>query len=98
MTKAVFTHTSMRTTVIIAVLGLEAQGKLYTLKTFNSFSTMPAELFNISCQTIVAVTGATIRGKISTTRMILEKRLFRLLSSMATPMPRAISTAVEATP
>ena len=59
---------------------------------------MPAELFNISCQTIVAVTGATIRGKISTTRMILEKRLFRLLSSMATPMPRAISTAVEATP
>ena len=68
------------------------------LKTFSSFSTIPAELFSISCQTMVAVTGATIRGKIRITRMILEKRLFRLFSSMATPMPRAISTAVEATP
>ena len=82
------------TTVIMAVEAPAAHGKLYTPKMFRNFSTIPTELFSISCQMIVAVIGATISGKISATLKILEKRLFRLFRSIATPIPNNISNAV----
>ena len=43
---------------------------------------------------IVAVTGATISGKINATLIIFENLLFRLLRIIATPIPNPISIAV----
>ncbi len=90
----VFTHTSIITTVIIAVDAPAAHGKLYTPKIFKNFSTIPTELFSINCQMIVAVIGATINGKINTTLRILENLLLRLFRSIATPIPSPISNSV----
>ena len=90
----VLTHTSIITAVIIAVSGLAAHGNPTIPNKFKNFSIIPTELFNINCQIIVAVTGATINGNINATLMILENLLFKLFNNIAIPIPRPISITV----